>query len=348
VKFRHIVLLSGLLLAACSDEQQDVNLEISIPVEVQTVKTGEIKAYVSASATVQAMQSTAIRNETAGIYRLQRNPVTGKPFRIGDRVKKNSVIVRLENEEYLNNLRIDSRKLTLDISEREFEKQKSLYEKGGVTLRELKSSESAYIDARYNYENVLLQAKKLELSAPFDGVLVDVSYYTDGITLEPGQPVFSLMSYDKLYAEVYLPAADMGRVKDGQPVIVSAYESADTLTAKVVQVSPALDSESRTFKATIEVANDENRLPPGTFTKVDIVVDTRDAAIIIPREIVLNKRQGKVVYVVDKGAAFEKIIATGIENEMQVEVIDGLKEKDRLVVRGFETLRDKSRVKVVQ
>ena len=63
-----------------------------------------------------------------------KNPQTGKPFKMGDRVKEGQVIIRLEDEEYENSIAIESAKLNLEISEEEYNKQKSLYEKGGVTL----------------------------------------------------------------------------------------------------------------------------------------------------------------------------------------------------------------------
>jgi hypothetical protein len=52
--------------------------------------------------------------------------------------------------------------------------------------------------------------------------------------------------------------------------------------------------------------------------------------------------------VVDKGAAFRRIVTTGIENADQVEILEGLKEKDRLVIKGYETLRNRSKVKIVK
>ena len=51
---------------------------------------------------------------------------------------------------------------------------------------------------------------------------------------------------------------------------------------------------------------------------------------------------------VDKGAAFERVISTGLENEDQVEVLEGIKENERLVIKGFETLGNHSKVKIVK
>ena len=73
--------------------------------------------------------------EMAGRYSLGTNPRTGKPFMLGDHVAKGQVIVELEDEEYVNNLGMEAKELNLRISEQNYTKQKSLFDKGGVTLQ---------------------------------------------------------------------------------------------------------------------------------------------------------------------------------------------------------------------
>ena len=82
---------------------------------------------------------------------------------MGDKIGQNEVIIHIDNPEYENNIKIESLKLNLDISKREFEKQQSLYDKGGVTIRELKNSEMTYIDADYTYKNSLIQLQKMKI-----------------------------------------------------------------------------------------------------------------------------------------------------------------------------------------
>ena len=84
------------------------------------------------------------------------------------------------------------------------------------------------------------------------------------------------------------------------------------------------------------------------FVKIETIVARKDSAIVIPKDIILSKRQGKTVYIVDKGAAFERVISTGLENASRVEVLEGLKKGDRLVIKGFETLQNHSKVKIIR
>ena len=84
------------------------------------------------------------------------------------------------------------------------------------------------------------------------------------------------------------------------------------------------------------------------FAKGEIIVASADSTIVIPKDVILNKQKGHTVFVVNKGLAEERIIEFGLENPDVVQVISGLEKKDRLVVKGFETLRNRSKIKVVK
>jgi len=102
------------------------------------------------------------------------------------------------------------------------------------------------------------------------------------------------------------------------------------------------------FKIKIEVSNKDLLLKPGMFIKAEIVVQEKDSVIVIPKDIILDRRGRKTVFVVQRGIAIERVLKTGIENPDHVEVRGGLNPDDQLIVEGFETLRNRSRVNVLQ
>jgi membrane fusion protein (multidrug efflux system) len=349
VKKLTIFLAGCILLIACGQDDIGEDLDISIPVSIVEIKPGGIEEFVNTSGTVNAIKNVILRSEVEGIYRPAQNPRTGRVYTLGDQVTTGRTIIYLDNPEYENNIKIKSLKLNLDISRREFEKQKSLYDKGGVTLRELKNAERAFIDAQYAYDNAVIQLKKLKIIAPFDGIIIDMPYYTPGTKIDVNSLMVQLMDYTKLYADVYFPAKELNRVKTGQKIRATHYSiEEDTLWGSVTQVAPALDPQTRSFKSLITIDNPESLLRPGMYVKVETIVAQKDSVIVIPKNVILAKRQGKTVFVIDKGAAFERIITTGLENKEQVEVREGLAYGDRLVTKGFETLRNRSKIKIVQ
>jgi len=347
---RFILLMAALAtIVSCNTRRENEQTDLAVPVSVEDVRPQTIRKYINTTGTAKATQETELSSEMAGKYRLMANPATGRPFKLGDRVKAGQVIIQLEDEEYVNNIAIDAQKLNLEISEQEYEKQKSLYEKGGVTLRELRNSEVQATNARYNYENAQVRLSKMNIVAPFAGVIVDLPYYTPGTRVSSGQPMVSLMSYDKMYLEINLPEKNISEVVTGQEVVVTNYTIAqDTLKGMVNELSPAVSTETRTFKGKILIDNPELKLRPGMFVKADIVVASKDSAIVVPKNIMLSSNRGKVIYIVEQSTARERRITTGIENQDQVEVLTGLKRNERLVTKGFETLRNDSKVKVIR
>jgi membrane fusion protein, multidrug efflux system len=346
---KYFLLVLPVLYMACSSGQSDRDLQITVPVSVEEVRRRPIEEYLTTTGTVKAIKDVTMRSETSGLYKRAVNPRTHRPYILGDQVSKGQVIIELDNPEQLNNIKIESQKLNLDISKREFEKQQSLYDKGGVTLRELKTAERTFIEAKYTFENAQIAVAKLVIVAPFNGVIVDLPYYTENTLISANTSLVQIMDYAKMFMETSLPGKELDRIKVGQPCRIMNYSlPKDTLAGRIAQLSPALNPDTRSFKGSLEIDNPKLLLRPGMFVKSDIVVAHKDSAIVISKDVILARQRGKTVFVVEKGAAEERIISTGIENPDIIEVINGLKLNDRLIVKGFETLQNQSKVKIIR
>jgi len=351
MKHINLILIFGVAatLFACNNQGQTEETELAVPVSVEDIKAQTIRQYINTTGTAKATYETDLASEIAGNYKVMVNPATGRTFKIGDRVKAGQVIIRLEDEEYVNGIALESKKLNLEISQQEYEKQQSLYEKGGVTLRELRTSEVSKTDAKYSYESAEIKLAKMNITAPFSGVIVDLPYYTPGTRIASGTTMVSLMSYDKMYLEINLPEKNIAEIETGQEVLITNYTIAeDTLIGHVAEISPMISTETRTFKGILNIDNPDLKLRPGMFIKADIITAQKDSAIVIPKDIILSGNRGKSVFIVERSAARERRITTGIENQESVEIISGLSKNDRLVVKGYETLRNGSKVKVLR
>lgn len=337
------------VLSACNNEEKELNKDISVPVSVMDLKLKSIEKFIETTGTVYPIKEISQRSEIAGNYNLLVNPTTGKKYALGDYVKEGDEIIRLEDKEYENNVKINSLKLSLEISKQVYEKQQSLYEKGGVTLSELKNAEIEYINADYNYKDALIRLEKMHIKAPFSGVLVDLPYYTPSTKVDASSLMFKLMDYSNLYMEISLAEKDLTFVKSGQKVNITNYTiPEDTLIGFISQISPAIDVDTRSFKAMINIKNNDLLLRPGMFAKGEIIVASVNDAIVIPKDVILSKQRGNTVFVVDKGLAQERLVTFGLENPNEVQIISGLEKNERLVIKGFETLRNRSKVKVIK
>jgi RND family efflux transporter MFP subunit len=152
-----------------------------------------------------------------------------------------------------------------------------------------------------------------------------------------------------MYMDVQLPEKYISSIKPAQRVKLTNYTiPEDTIIGEITQLSPAIDANTRTFKGRISINNPDLLLRPGMFVKADIVTNRKDSAIVIPKNIILSRQRGKTVYITDRGLAAERIIETGLENITEVEVISGLSKNERIVVSGFETLSNKSKIKIIK
>lgn len=334
---------------SCSDKQKNTPNSIVTPVTVDILKKGYINQLINTTGNVNANHSAELVNKVRGYYYLQINPRTRRPFKLGDMVNKGELVIRIEDAEYENNIAVKAKKLAVEIAEQEQTKQSALYTKGGVTLSEMRNSEVKAINARYSYDNAILKLEDMNIIAPFDGVIVDLPHYTKDAIIEINKDVLGVMDYTKLYMEINLPESAIQYVEAKQPVFITHYTlENDTIPGMISEFSPAISTETRTFKSKIMIRNEELSLRPGMFVKVDIVVDEAEEAIVIPKDVIQLRNNQKFVFIVVKNTAILKPIKIGLENEDYAEVIFGLKESDQLVIKGYETLRPNSSVKIQQ
>jgi len=337
------------IVTSCSNQPTTTTTEVAVPVTVEDVKPSSIEKIINTTGTLNSTKTATVNTQMAGKYKLLINPRTRRPFALGDVVESGQTIIELDDAEYVLGIGLETKKINSEIAEQNMLKQKSLYEKGGVTLLDQKNSEISYANAKSDLEKANLQLAKMQVKAPFKGVITDLTYVTNGTQVSSNAAAFSLMDYSVMTIDVNLPEKYINEVKIDQPVKIMNYTLPnDTLLGAIKELSPAISSETRTFKGVISVNNSELKLRPGMFAKADIVLDRHEGVIVIAKEIIVSNQRGKSVYVVDNGTAIEKRISIGFENQTHAEVVNGLQANDRLVVKGFETLRNRSKVKIVK
>jgi membrane fusion protein, multidrug efflux system len=344
-----IIAVALVAFTSCRNQNQNLNADIEIPVSVEDIKLKSIEEFINTTGTAFPKGEILLKSKITASYFLEINPQTGRPWQLGDKIKEGSLIARLEDKEYVNSIKLETNQLNLELSESELKKQESLYEKGGVTLKDLKTASINYANAKTTVENSKLQLDKTRIIAPIDGVVVDLPYYTQGTQVETGSIIAKIMDYKTMYMDVQLPEKYIAIIKPGQLVKLTNYTiPEDTIIGTITQLSPAINADTRTFKGNISINNPKYLLRPGMFVKADIVTNHKDSIIVISKSIILSRQKGKTIFIVDRGVADERIVETGLENLTSVEVTRGLNKNDRVVTSGFETLSNKTKVKIIK
>jgi membrane fusion protein (multidrug efflux system) len=345
----YAVAFAIIAITGCRNQDQNLTADVEIPVSVEDIKLKSIEEFINTTGTAFPKGDIELRSKIPASYFLEKNPQTGRLWQLGDRIKAGTLIARLEDKEYVNSITLETKQLNLELTESEMKKTESLYEKGGVTLKELKTAGINYTNAKTAVENAQLQLDKTRIIAPIDGVIVDLPYYTQGTNIESGLTIVKIMDYQNMYMEVQLPEKYIADIKPGQVVNLTNYTiPEDTIVGSITQLSPAINADTRTFKGNISISNPNYLLRPGMFVKADIIVNHKDSVVVIPKSIILSRQRGKTVFIVDRGVAAERIIETGLENLTDIEVTRGLVKNDRVVTGGYETLSNRSKVKIIK
>jgi membrane fusion protein, heavy metal efflux system len=186
-------------------------------------------------------------------------------------------------------------------------------------------------------------AAVFSLNSPIDGIVVERNA-TVGASVGTDANLFKIIDLSRVWIDASVFEKDLQQVRPGQEVklTVPAFPGV-TFSGKVILINSVVDPDTRTVKVRTEVANPDGRLKPDMFANVQIVTALNRTAISIPQSAVLND-EGKTVVFVAEGDGYKKRqVQAGIQNNDQVEIIDGLKAGDKVVVKGNYLLLQQSK-----
>lgn len=203
------------------------------------------------------------------------------------------------------------------------------------------------------------------LQAPISGVIADKALQV-GDMASPGVPLCRIITVDQLKLELRLVETDVPKVRTGQQVVLKldAYPR-QGFQGTVTAVLPYLDQHTRTNTVEVTVDNPKDAqtgqrpLKPGMFGRAELLVAKRAAVLVAPElsllldsRILEQQKPGETLrkaFVVDGHAiAKQRIVRIGARKGAKVEVVHGLVEGERLVVRGQHGLKDGQKVQVVE
>lgn len=175
------------------------------------------------------------------------------------------------------------------------------------------------------------QLEDTRLIAPFDGV-VEVRQASLGEYLSAGAPVVTLVRTEVLRLRLEVPEREATRVQRGQPVKFSVEGSTNTYQTVISRLSPAITELNRMLVVEADVPGG-GVLRPGAFVRAEIVLDPNEPGLAVPLEVLVVFAGLEKVVTVQEGKARERVVVTGRRGRDWVEILDGLKEGDPVVLR---------------
>ena len=327
--------------AADDDDSAEAEVEDAVPVRVHTLTTGDASQRIATSATVDSDQRADILVEANGT-------VENIAVEEGARVGKDQILATLRNPQLKGEF--DRARSEFERAEQEFESMKSLFDKGFVAKNEYDTAAHAFQTAKLTFEQSREAYAARELRSPIAGT-VSMRDLRFGEAVSPPKLAFQVVDLRKLKVDLSLPERDLSRVKVGQPARIrtEVLEGLE-IPGHVQRISPVVDPATGTVKVTVAVDPGQEKLRPGMFVNVDIVVDTHANAVLLPkRALVYAEGKPYVFAVVGEGEAAKaerRAVELGFTEEDQAEVLSGVEAGERVIVVGQSTLRDGSRVEV--
>ena len=185
-----------------------------------------------------------------------------------------------------------------------------------------------------------LLGKPLELKAPIDGIVTE-RQATVGELAGKETQIYTISDPADLWVVAEVKERDIAAVRRGEVATftVLAYPN-ETFRGKVVRIGNRVESASRTLDVRIAVRNEDGRLKPGMFADVEIATTAVKDAFIIPDKALQSDAEGWIVFVALDGAKFaQRPIKTGLEQHGRVQVLEGLKEGEKVVTEGSFILK---------
>ncbi|HEX8166813.1 MAG TPA: efflux RND transporter periplasmic adaptor subunit [Beijerinckiaceae bacterium] len=313
-------------------------------VDVDTVRTGRIVEVRDAVGTVRAYESITVTVKGSGI-------VEEISFQEGQKVKLGDVLLRLDSDERradIEQAKAETRRATAQRDEMKLrlDRAVALSRTGAGTgaqvddlTAQVKTLESAIASAEARRKGAEARLEDLIVRAPFAGRLGSRSVSV-GAYVSPGMRITTLDDLSRVRLDFAVPENVLDSLKIGQTVrAISAAFGQRSFEGKVALIDPRVDPVTRSVRLTAEFDNPDEALKPGMFLSVALEVTVKNDAVVVPEEAIVGEGLRHLIYVVKDNLVERRVVRIGQRQEGRVEIVDGLKAGETIVVRGVQRVR---------
>ena len=335
-------------------------------VETMTVERSLIADQVRSFGTVQAQDVVAITPQVS-------NRITRLYVDLGDEVKRGQLLAKIYDATFKDQLnqakaQLDQAKINLERDSTQLARQVRLLDIEAISQSEYDIALSTYRGSLAQYESAiasLTQAQEnfnnTEVRSPVNGV-VNSRNLAEGDIAAAGQPIYEIANTTGYESRIFLPVQDWRDIRVGQEVSLRVSSEAEPTAKGVVsRKSPQLDATTGLGEVVISLSEIGASIYPGVLTENIINITVKPRAITVPRSAMVEKVETVIepesntiqldrtysVFVSNGDSVAElRQLELGIEQGDKIEVLNGLRAGDQIVVTGQQGLRDGSRIRV--
>jgi len=316
--------------AAVNRQQMVMNVDGYI------VKTEPFAENIEVPGSVIANEATEIHPEISG--RIVRLNVAEGHF-----VTKGTLLVKL----YDADLQAQLKKLQvqLQIAKTNEERSAQLLKIQGISKADYDASLLNVNNINADIDIIRTTISRTEIRAPFSGKL-GLKNISPGAYVTPTTIIAVINQTNQLKLDFTVPEKYTGQIKIGQ-IVHFSYEGSDKKYAsKIVATESSVAENTRSLKVRSIVQAKDDKLLPGAFAKVQLSFDPNPNTILIPTQAVLPQARGKKVVLYNNGIAKFTDVTTGIRDSARIQISEGLKAGDTVLVTGLLSVRPDGKIKI--
>ncbi len=313
-------------------------------VEFTTPKAMTVIEKAEAVGTARANESVTLTSRQSGtVFRIL--------FQEGQTVRKGDALVELESRERAADLEsvraeIAQSRAAADEIRQQLDRTRQLRATGNAPEARVDQLESQLRAAegriRQNESRLRAADARLDdfrITAPFDG-RVGLRQVSVGALLQPGTVVTTLDDVSKIKLDFSIPEQYLSVLRQGLTVttVTPAYPGRE-FQGQVTAVDTRVDPLTRAVRLNATFDNADGALKPGMFLNVALAVATRDNAVVVPEDALVAEGTRQFIYVVADGRALRREVQLGLRMQSEVEIREGVKLADQIVVRGQQRIR---------
>ncbi len=336
MRFLQILTIPFLLAAilSCNSKANDKAIEKEKPpvaVDVIVAANTDFTSDIEVNGTVLSDEMVDLHPEVGGRLTFLNIPD-------GARVAKGTVLAKVNDADL--QAQLQQQKVQLDLAEKTEQRLKKLLAVNGVDQASYDAALSQVNLYNANINVLQAQIDKTVIKAPFSGRL-GLRLVSEGAYVSPATVIGTLQETDKIKIDFSVPEAYLKLVKIGKMIDIKTNESGNDLTATISAIEPQINTATRNIK--VRARLNKGTLSPGAFVKV--LLNEKMRGIVVPTNSIIPDALSNQVILVKDGKAVFQNVETGIRNSDIVEITDGLRIGDSVIVSGVLFVRPEGRVK---
>jgi len=337
-----IILAAGALASVgcrsnAAASSQETRTSSDVPVQVSPAARRRIETRLARTGTIQADNDVVVVSETSGrVWKVLAD--------VGDRRPAGAVLAKIDDEMKL--AAYQSAEVAYEKAKRDMARYETLAAQKSATDTELEGAKLAFKAAEAQYIVARRQYQDTEIKTPIGGIIT-ARHVNVGATVAPGTPIVDMVDISRLKTTLAVGERDAFALKVGDSVSISLDVYPGKSFPGTIKAIGAKADAAHNFPVEVTLANsEETPLRAGLFARVLFSSLSGRDALTIPREALIGSVRDPYVYVIDGAAARLRRLTLGEEAGDLLEVREGLREGEQVVVSGQNNLRDGAAVVV--